>query len=70
MEGTIMVDGILASCYASVNHDLAHFRMTPLRLFLWMVEQIYGDSNGFQGFPAIAEQMKMIIPEQQQYKGN
>ena len=62
MEGNIMVDEILASCYASVDHNLAHFWMTPLRLFLWMLEKIYGDNNGFQGFAVIAEQMKIIIP--------
>ena len=62
MEGTIMVDEILASCYASVDHNLVHFGMTPLRLFLWMLEKIYGDNNGFQGFAVIAEQMKIIIP--------
>ena len=62
MQGTIMVDRILASWYASVDHNLAHFGMTPLRLFLWMLEKIYGNNNGFQGFAVIAEQMKIIIP--------
>ena len=62
MEGTIMVDGILASCYASVDHNLAHFGMTPLRLYLWMLEKIYGENNGFQGFAVIAEQIKILIP--------
>ena len=61
-----MVDEILASCYASVDHSLAHFGMTPLRMFLWMVEEIYCDNNGFQGFAAIAEQIKILIPYQQQ----
>ena len=64
MKGTIMVDGILASCYATVDHDLAHLGMTPLRMFHWMVEQIYGDNNGFQEFAAIAEQIKVLIPHQ------
>ena len=59
-----MVDEILASYYASVDHNLAYFGMIPLRMFLWMVEQIYGDNNGFQGFAAIAEQIKILIPYQ------
>ena len=50
-----MVDGILASCYASVNHDLAHLVMTPLRLFLWIIERIFGEDNGLQGFAAVTE---------------
>ena len=30
MKGNIVVDGVLASCYASFDHDLAHFVMTPM----------------------------------------
>ena len=30
-EGTIVVDGVLASCYASFDHDWAHALTTPLR---------------------------------------
>ena len=33
MEGNIVVGGVLASCYPSVPHDLAHMGMTPIRLF-------------------------------------
>ena len=40
-----MVDGVLASCYASFNHDLAHFGMRPLEWFsdiiLWIFGQDY-----------------------------
>ena len=32
-NGNIMVDGVLASCYASFDHDLAHFGMRPLQWF-------------------------------------
>ena len=28
-EGNIVVDGVLASCYASFDHDLAHIAMVP-----------------------------------------
>ena len=29
-EGNIVVDGVLASCYAFSNHDLAHTAMAPI----------------------------------------
>ena len=32
-EGNIVVDGVLASCYASFDHDLAHITMAPIQLF-------------------------------------
>ena len=31
MEGNIIVDGVLASCYASFDHDLAHIAMAPMQ---------------------------------------
>ena len=30
-EGNIMVDGVLASCYASADHDLNHLLMIPMQ---------------------------------------
>ncbi|XP_076065548.1 uncharacterized protein LOC143039417 [Oratosquilla oratoria] len=32
MEGTLLVDGVVVSCYASYGHDLAHSFLTPVRL--------------------------------------
>ena len=44
MEGNIMVDGILASCYASFpDHDLAHIGVTPVRLMPEIVQMIFGE---------------------------
>ena len=50
-----MVDGILASCYASVDHDLAHIGMLPIRLFPTIMEWIFGDANGSSAYVNIAE---------------
>ena len=46
MEGNIMVDGILSSCYASFDHDLAHFAMIPMQWFPQMIKWIFGEDNG------------------------
>ena len=48
MEGTIMVNEVLASCYAhSPDHDLAHFWMTPLRWFPDIMQWIFGEDIEF-----------------------
>ena len=58
-----MVDGVLASCYASIDHILAHFSMTPLRLFLEIIEWIFGDHEEFQAYAKTAEQLcKWVLP--------
>ena len=66
MEYTIMVDGILASCYPSVDHNLGHIGMTPLPWIPLMVEQIYGEDNGFLGYVEMADIMSRMIPYQKQ----
>ena len=50
-----MVDGVLASCSADFNHDLAHTVMTPMRWFPQILEWIFGDDKGFQNFVKISE---------------
>ena len=42
MDGNIMVDGVLASCYAFSDHNMAHMGLTPLRLFPKTVDWIFG----------------------------
>ena len=51
-----MVDEVLASYYpsvdqdlfASVDHDLVHLAMMPIRWFPEVIEWIFGVNNGFQ----------------------
>ena len=43
----MVIDGIMASCYASADHDLAHMVMMPVRLFPDTIKWIFGDENGF-----------------------
>ena len=56
MEGNIMVNGVLASCYPSTNHDVGHLGMAPMQWFLTFMEPIFGvDNDGRQGFAVIEE---------------
>ncbi|XP_041372465.1 zinc metalloproteinase nas-31-like isoform X2 [Gigantopelta aegis] len=36
--GTIVVDGIFASCYSCLPHHLEHFFLTPFRWFPWLLD--------------------------------
>ena len=45
-----MVDGILASCYPSTDHDLAQISILPMKWFPGLVELIFGDSIGMQTY--------------------
>ena len=61
-----MVNGILASCYPSADHDLSHLSMTPLRWFPGIVEQILGEEDGFSTYVRISELFgKWISPHGQ-----
>ena len=63
MEGSIIVDGILASCYPSSDHDLAHFSMLPIQLFPQIMAWIFGKDNETSGYVIILENVgKMILP--------
>ena len=33
MDGTLLVDGLLASCYASFSHDLVDLALAPVKMF-------------------------------------
>ena len=63
-EGNIMVDGVLASCYASFDHDLAHLALTPIQWFPTLTEWIFGHQNGIQGFVNIAKIFgRYVVPK-------
>ena len=42
-----MVNGILASAYASVDHDLAHMSMFPMQWIPHTIKWIFGEDNGY-----------------------
>ena len=68
-EDDIMVDGVLASCYPSVNNDFSQIAITPMKWIRDAVGWIFWKENGLQGLAIIAENVsKMINLKQQQHK--
>ena len=63
----MVVDDILASCYADFNHDLAHFAMAPMRWFSNIMQWVFGTDNGFQNYVIINRYLGgWLLPYQQQ----
>ena len=68
MDRSIVVDGVLASCYPSAHHDLAHITMTPMLWFPQIFEWIIGDDKGIQGYAKMAEDLGLwVIPSKPEY---
>ena len=70
MKGSIVVDGVLASCYPSAHHDLAHIAMTPIRWFPKILEWIFGDDYGIIGYVRIAEELGLLVTPKEPVFGN
>ena len=65
MEGNIVVDGVLASCYAGFDHDAEHFGMAPLRWFPEMTEWMFGEDKGFHVYvQTLMEILSWILPHE------
>ena len=63
MEGNIVVDGILASCYPSCDHDLAHIGMSPIQFFPTIMEWIFGEDNGSSTYVNIVNDLgEWVLP--------
>ena len=63
MDGNIVVDGVLASCYAFADHDVAHIGMLPLRWFPGPIDWIFGIDNGAPAYVnVIADYGKYGLP--------
>ena len=61
MEGKVVVDGILVSCYADFGHDVAHFTMTPMHWFPKIIEWAFSEDYGFSAFVSMARGLGMQI---------
>jgi len=51
MEGTLLVDGIVASSYANIDHDISHAVLAPLRWAYWLSPSLVkSDANGLHPY--------------------
>ena len=66
LDGNIVVDGILASCYASLNHDLSHISFKPMRWFPNIFQKIFGEDDGSPAFMKTAKEIKKRLTPYQQ----
>ena len=63
-----MVDGVLASCYAFLDHDAAHIGMMPMRWFPEIMDWAFGEANGSPGYVNFLEDMgKWVLPHDLTY---
>ena len=61
MEGNIVVDDVLASCYPSGDHDMSNLGMEPIEWFPRMVEWIFGNDNGLQAYTNIFKRIGTAV---------
>ena len=62
-EGNIVVDGVLASCYASFDHDLANIAMTPMQWYPELFEWLFGVENGSPGYVDLVKELgRSVLP--------
>ena len=61
MEGNILVDGVLASCYASFDHDVQHIVMKPLLWFPSMVDMLLGEEKSMHAYVTILQHVSGVM---------
>ena len=65
-EGMIIVDGVLASCYAEVPHDVAHLTLTPMHSLSAMMEWIFGEDTGLPVYVITLNELgSLMLPNYQ-----
>ena len=60
-EGKIIVDGVLTSCYADIDHDVVHSTMAPMKRFSDALEWLFGNDNGFPIYVYIARELGILL---------
>ena len=67
-EGKLLVDGVLASCYASSDHDLAHLTMTPMQMFPTLMDWLFGEDIGYPVYVSTLRKLGMMILPDEQFR--
>ena len=60
-HGKIIVDGVLVSCYADINHDMAHLTMIPIQSFPIAIEWIFGEDIGYSIYVSTWRKLGMMF---------
>ena len=62
-SGTLLVDGVLVSCYTNAGHRLAHAAMAPLRWWprLLLDTEVSQDTEGLRTFPGLLRQLARAL---------
>ncbi|XP_061579684.1 indian hedgehog B protein-like [Cololabis saira] len=61
-HGSIVVNGVLASCYAFVDsHELSHWAMAPLRFLYSFLGPSQAQSDGLHWFPRLLQTLGKIL---------
>uniref|UniRef100_A0A3P8T8U1 Hedgehog protein n=1 Tax=Amphiprion percula TaxID=161767 RepID=A0A3P8T8U1_AMPPE len=62
-HGSIVVNGVLASCYAAVDsHRLSHWALAPLRFFYSLMGPSEAQSDGLHWYPRLLQRLgKMLL---------
>ena len=59
-----MVDRVLASCYDSIHHDVAHTLINPFQWYPGLVEWMFGDGSGSPAYVGIFEALnRWVVPQ-------
>ena len=68
MDGNIIVDGMLASCYASFDNILAHMIMAPTRWYPEVADWIFGVDEGLSVYAKIGKKFgDWALPDSQSH---
>lgn len=61
-HGSIVVNSVLASCYAAVdNHHLAHWVLAPLRFFYSLMRPSEPQTNGLHWYPWLLQRLGQML---------
>ena len=60
MEGNIVVDGVLASCYANYDHDISHFAVAPISLMPRLIEAVFNVHNESPGYVSLVDDISAL----------